>query len=94
MSAARRTRAHRRPLVTLLTRCRRPFLWPQLRNTLEAEMRLQAELAQLLGAMDVLLAGVAHAAQERPPPKKVPRLAASSAARDGAAAAAPTATAK
>jgi len=32
-------------------------LFVKLRNTLEAEMRLQAELAQLMGAMDVLLAG-------------------------------------
>ena len=32
-------------------------LFVKLRNILEAEMRLQAELAQLLGAMDVLLAG-------------------------------------
>ena len=37
-------------------------LFVKLRNTLEAEMRLQAELAQLLGAMDVLLAGATAAA--------------------------------
>jgi U3 small nucleolar RNA-associated protein 15 len=62
-------------------------LFVKLRNTLEAEMRLQAELAQLLGAMDVLLAGAAHAGADAPPPKKAPRLAAatpSSSAADGA----------
>jgi len=32
-------------------------LFVKLRNVLEAEVRLQAELAQLMGAMDVLLAG-------------------------------------
>lgn len=57
-------------------------LFVKLRNTLEAEMRLQAELAQLLGGMDVLLAGAADVGN---PPKKVPRLAvaASSSAADG-----------
>ena len=56
-------------------------------------MRLQAELAQLLGAMDVLLAGVSEAAAGVPPPKKVSRLvggatAAASASVDGDATAA------
>ena len=32
-------------------------LFVKLRTALEAEMRLQAELSQLMGAMDVLLAG-------------------------------------
>lgn len=32
-------------------------LFVKLRNVLESEVRLQAELAQLMGAMDVLLAG-------------------------------------
>ena len=36
-------------------------------------MRLQAELAQLLGAMDVLLAGVSAGAGTREPPRKVAR---------------------
>ena len=51
------------------------------------EHNLQAELAQLLGAMDVLLAGAAHAGADAPPPKKAPRLSAatpSSSAADGA----------
>ena len=73
-------------------------LFVRLRNTLEAEMRLQTELAQLLGAMDVLLAGAAHGgaagagSTTAPPPRKVPRLtagagaAASAAAADAAAA--------
>jgi hypothetical protein len=50
-------------------------LFVKLRNTLEAEMKLQAELAQLLGSMDVLLAGSVHASSSLPPPRKVPRLA-------------------
>ena len=41
-------------------------LFVKLRNTLEAEMRLQAELAQLLGAMDVLLAGAAAPLSAQP----------------------------
>ena len=68
-------------------------LFVKLRNTLEAEMKLQAELAQLLGAMDVLLAGaiVGPPTAAAPPPSKVPRLGAAAqpeAARgaDGAAA--------
>lgn len=40
-------------------------LFVKLRNTLEAEMRLQAELAQLLGAMDVLLAGAARPSKQQ-----------------------------
>ena len=47
-------------------------LFQKLRGTVESEMRLQAELAQLLGAMDVLLAGAAQG--DVPPPKKVARL--------------------
>jgi hypothetical protein len=47
-------------------------LFVKLRNTLEAEMKLQAELAQLLGSMDVLLAGAASRAAA-PPPAKVQR---------------------
>jgi len=41
-------------------------LFVKLRNTVEAEMRLQAELAQLLGAMDVLLAGAAAPLSAQP----------------------------
>jgi len=42
-------------------------LFVKLRTTLEAEMRLQAELAQLMGAMDVLLAGAMPSAKQYPP---------------------------
>lgn len=54
-------------------------LFVKLRNTLEAEMRLQAELAQLLGAMDVLLAGAVQAADAAPPPAKLQRIGSSAA---------------
>ena len=53
-------------------------LFVKLRNTLEAETRLQSELAQLLGAMDVLLAGAVSAtaapsAEPEARPAKQPR---------------------
>ena len=46
-------------------------LFVKLRNTLEAEMKLQAELAQLLGAMDVLLAGAVPATSATLPAAKL-----------------------
>ena len=51
-------------------------LFVKLRNTLEAEMKLHADLAQLLGAMDVLLAGVANAVPLQTHPRMLTRLAA------------------
>ncbi|KAL1496151.1 hypothetical protein AB1Y20_014770 [Prymnesium parvum] len=49
-------------------------LFVKLRNVLEAEVRLQAELAQLMGAMDVLLAGAMPTwtalSPDAPPPHK------------------------
>ena len=51
-------------------------LFVKLRNTLEAEMKLHADLAQLLGAMDVVLAGVADAVPPQTHPRKPARLAA------------------
>ena len=69
-------------------------LFVKLRNTVEAEMRVQAELAQLLGAMDVLLAGAAGQAGQAlaPPPAKLQKVGALStaAAADGGPPAAPT----
>ena len=48
-------------------------LFVKLRTTLEAEMRLQAELAQLMGAMDVLLAGAMPAVGGQQRPQAAPK---------------------
>lgn len=54
-------------------------LFVKLRSTLEAEVRLQTELSQLMGAMDVLLAGaIPYAAPSQgggeQRPSKAPRV--------------------
>ena len=59
-------------------------LFVKLRNTLEAEVKLQAELAQLLGGMDVLLAGaLAEHTDPAPPPRKLPRSAGHAGGEEG-----------